>query len=455
LRHRDFRLFWTGTTASEVGNRMATVVVPLLAVVDLHASTFTLGALTALRFTPWLLISLPAGALLERVRRRRVLIACDIAAALLVSSVPVAAWAGLLSIGLVLLVTLLNGAITVLSETGNQAYLPHLLDEEDLAEGNGLLTAGANAAVLVGRGLSGYAVQLLGTPSSLLLDAFSFLVSASCLAGIRRRESGIRSMAPAKGKPAVQQNAAGGTKAEGSTEAAGGAEGAEGADPPVRLMRADIKEGMRFVFGDPYLRPIMLWATVTNFGLTGYQALSVPFLVSVVRVSPALIGLLLSSSGAGAIVGSLSARWMAGKFGTARVFLGVAFLAEPPVLLVPLTHRGLGLLLLAAGTLILFVGLGMSNVFTYSFRQAYPPPGMRARTTATSWFLVNGVYPLGALLGGALGTWAGIRNGIWISLALMLLGNVFLLATPLWRHRDLPSQSRRISPSGPISPSGR
>lgn len=408
LRQRAFRLFWIGETTSELGTRMANVAVPLLAVTALHASTFTVGLLTAVEFTPWLLVSLPAGAVLDRVGRRQVMIICDVTAAVLFATVPVAAWTGTLTIAQVLAVALLTGTVAVFFQTAYQAYLPDLLPPGDLAAGNALAETSANAAVLGGPGLGGYVVQALGAASSLLFNAFSFLVSAACLGG---------------------------------TAPQAHARMAQPAQPGVSL-RKDIGDGVRFVFRDGFLRPMTIWAAVTNFGLAGYEALMVVFLVRVIHADAGLIGLLLASSGAGAITGSLAAARVTARLGTARGFLLTVFLAQPLILLIPLAGNGPRLAFFVAGGFCSSAGIALSNVIVVTFRQSYPPPGLRARTTATTWFLLNGVYPPGALLGGALGVWAGVRNAIWIMLGVTALANVSLLSRTLRQGRDLPGPPR-------------
>lgn len=407
IQQQAFRLFWIGGTISELGNRMANMAVPLLAVTTLHASTFTVGLLTAVAFIPWLLVSLPAGALLDRVGRRGVMITCDVTAALLFASVPVAAWTGTLTIAQVLAVALLAGTAAVFSQTAYQAYLPDLLPPGDLTVGNALVETSANAAALGGPGLGGYVVQALGAASSLLFNAFSFLVSAACLA---------------RTAPQAQARAA-------------------QPDRPGGSFRKDIGNGVRFVFRDGFLRPMTIWAAVTNFGLAGYDALVVVFLVRVVHAGAGLIGLLLASSGAGAIAGSLAAAWVTARLGTARGFLLTVFLAQPLILLIPLAGNGPRLAFFVAGSFCSSAGIALSNVIVVTFRQAYPPPGLRARTTASTWFLLNGVYLPGALLGGALGAWAGVRNAIWIMLATTALANASLLSRTLRQHRDLPQQA--------------
>jgi MFS family permease len=127
LWHRDFRLLWFGETVSQLGTAMAVVAMPLAAVTVLHAGTFAVTALVAMTWLPWLLIGLPAGAWVDRLPRRAVMVACDLIAVALYASVPLAALAGVLTIGQLLAVGLLGGAAGVLFTTAYQAYLPSLL----------------------------------------------------------------------------------------------------------------------------------------------------------------------------------------------------------------------------------------------------------------------------------------------------------------------------------------
>lgn len=412
LQDRDFRLFWGGKSVSDVGTRAASVAVPLLLVTVLHAGTVTVGLATALEFLPSALILLPAGALLDRARALRgVLIGCDTAGALLYASVPAAACLNVLTTGQVLTVALLAGTAAVVSETGKQAYLPRAFGGPGLDQANALLQASENAAALSGPGLGGFLVQAAGAAMSLLANAFSFLVSAVCLAAVRRRE------------PAPQPGP-------------GQAQG-----PVLSGIRADIAEGVGFVARDPFLRPVTLWAGALNLGFAGFQVLLVPFLVHVVHVGPGTVGVLVASGWAGAVAGALAAGRVARRWGTARVLLACAFLSGPPVLLIPLAGSGARLAFFVAGSVIFYAGLGTSNVITSAFRQKYPPKHMVGRVTSAQWSLLNGVYLPGALLAGGLGNWLGIRTGLWISLGIMTVSGVFLSAPSLWRHRDLPMEA--------------
>jgi Major Facilitator Superfamily len=404
LRHRDFRLFWTGETINQFGSAMATVVVPLLAVVELHATTFEVSLLTTAAFLPWLLIGLPAGAWVDRLPARPVMIACDLISAALYLSVPLVAWLWTLTLAQLAAVVLLGGAANVLFMTAYQVNLTSLVAASQLAEGNAKLQGSASAAALGGPGLAGVAARWLGAAPALLLNAGSFLVSAWCLLRIRT----------------------------------GSAPAATETRPRTRL-RTEILAGIGLVARDSYLRRLTLFGGLANFALDGYAALVIVFLVRVVRVGEAQVGLLMAIPGVGGIAGALIARRAAGRFGSARTLLLSSVGTLPFVLLIPLTARGPRLAFFVVGTLCAVVGIGVSNVIMATFRQAYSPPGMIGRVTATMRFLVLGTGPLGALAAGGLGTWLGVKPAMWIVISLVAVSGTPMLSRDLFVNRDLPA----------------
>jgi predicted MFS family arabinose efflux permease len=412
LAHRNFRLLWIGETVNQFGSAMATVVVPLLAVIVLHASTFEVSLLTASVFLPWLLIGLPAGAWVDRLPARPVMMICDLISAVLYLSVPAAAWLGVLTLAQLTIVVLLGGAANVLFMTAYQVNLTSLVTADQLTEGNAKLQGSASAAALAGPGLAGIAARSLGAAPALLVNAGSFLVSAWCLLRIRTAAA-----SPAR-TPA----------------------------PRTRL-RDEISAGVGLVAGDRYLRSMSLFGGLANFALDAYAALAIVFLVRVVRVGEAQVGLLMAVPGIGGLVGAMIARRAAERFGSSRVLLLSTAGTLPFVLLIPLTERGPRLAFFVIGTLGAVVGIGVSNVIMATFRQAYSPPGMVGRVTATMRFVVFGTGPLGALAGGALGTWLGVRSALWIVLSLVALSAAPLVSRDLLTGRDLPAAA--VQPSAP------
>ena len=401
LWHRDFRLLWAGETTSSTGTAMALVGVPLLVVAALHASTFAVSALTAAEYVPWLLIGLPAGAWVDRLPARPLMIGCDLVSALLFASLPLAAWLGVLTVGQVLAVVLLAGASNVLFSTAYQVCLTGLVDGADLLEGNAKLQGSAQVASVSGRGLAGLAAQAVGYAPALLFNAGSFLVSAACLLAIRTA------------RPAVPRRAT--------------------------TVRAEVAAGARFIVADPLLRRLTIYPAVANMAWAGSSSLLVLFLVRVVGISSAGVGLLMATSGIGGIGGAIAARPAARRLGTARALLLFDLGAELLALLIPLTGRGPAVAWYVAGAAVLSAGSTGGNIIVASFRQSYCPPAMLGRVVASQRFVAFGAIPLGALLAGGLGTVLGVRAALWILLAGFALSGTILLTRVILSGRDLPA----------------
>jgi MFS family permease len=441
LGQRSFRLLWFGETISQLGNAMAVVGVPLVAVIVLHASLFVVGALAAAGWLPWLLIGLPAGAWVDRWPARRVMIACDLVSAVLYASVPVAAWAGVLTTWLVVFVQLAGGAASVLFMTAYQVYLPSLVAPDDLIEGNTKMQGSASAAAFAGPSLAGLAAQVAGAVTALLGNAASFLVSAACL--IRTRPAGAGGAASGAGAAARGGGAGAAARGGGAGAAArgGGTARPRRADRPTTLRR-EIADGLLLVLRDPFLRQLSTFWAAANLALTGYAALLVVFLVRVIGLAPGSVGLLTAVPGAGGILGALLTGRITRRLGTARGLLLSTWCAVPFGLLIPLTGTGWRLGFYVVGALTAYTGIAVGNVIIAAFRQSYSPPGMCGRVTATMRFLIFGTGPLGALLGGALGSWLGVRPALWILLGAVALSGLLLATRALLGRRDLPAAPR-------------
>jgi hypothetical protein len=429
LWQRSFRLLWFGETISQLGNAMAMVAVPLVAVIVLHASPFVVGVLAAAGWLPWLVIGLPAGAWVDRWPARRVMIACDLVSAVLYASVPVAAWAGALTTGLLVVVQLAGGAASVLFMTAYQVYLPSLVAPADLIEGNTKMQGSASAAAFAGPGLAGAVAQLAGAATALLGNAASFLVSAACLVGAGPAR-------PSRAEPPVRPVRSG----RGTT------------------LRREIADGLALVLRDPFLRQLSTFWAAANLALTGYAALLVVFLIRVVGLPAGSVGLLTAVPGAGGIIGALLARRVTARHGTARGLLLSTWCAVPFGLLIPLTGPGWRLGFYVAGALAAYTGIAVGNVIIAAFRQSYSPPGMCGRVTATMRFLIFGTSPLGALLGGSLATWLGVRPALWVLLGAVAASGTLLITRALTGRRDLPASpplARGLVPAGPTAQSPR
>ncbi len=401
-RHRDFRLLWFGETVSVMGNAISGVALPIVALQLLHAGPFVIGMINAASWLPWLLIGLPAGAWVDRLPRRPVMVWANIASLVLVLSVPFAAWMGVLTIVQLLVVALLGGATAVFFGPAYGAYLPSLLPKEDLAEGNAKLQGSAQAAVVSGSGLGGM-VAAVSAVLGLLADAVTFVVSTVCLLAIRTRE-------PAPKAPQER----------------------------TTTLRQEISEGFRFLIRDPYLRILTIGAAVDNVLLSAGHALLVVFLVHTVGASAGMIGLLLAADCLGGMLGAIVATKVSKAIGSARALLLFSLGTTPFGLLIPMTMPGAGLAFFAAGLLIPAAGIVAVNVIGGAFRQGYCPQDMLGRIGTSGAFISFGLIPLGALMGGALGATIGVRETLWMLLAGGAVGKLILLFGPIRKTRDLP-----------------
>lgn len=411
---RDFRLLWVGETVSGLGNSVTVVALPLIAVVELDAGSTAVGALAAAVWLPWLLVGLPAGAWVDRIPKRPLMIACDLVSVAASVSVPLAAWLGALTLGHLVLVALLCGTATVCFNTAYHAYIPIVLDGRDLLEGNARLQGGEAAAQVAGPGAAGLLAQAFGAVTALAADALTFLLSAVCL----RR---MRVVEPA---PAPEERRA--------------------------PLRRQIGEGLRFVAHDRYLRPLVVWAAVINMALMGYQAVRVVFLVRTVGLDQGMVGLLLTGGSVGGIAGALLATGFSRRFGTARGLILLQAVTAPFALLLPMTTGGPGLLLFALGSFLVGLGVSVANIVVGSFRQTYCPPPLLGRVAATVMVTNHSTIPAGSLLGGVLGEAVGYRPAMWIMTGVVAPSWLILAVSPIGRARDLPSTPEPRRAPGPL-----
>ena len=402
LRHRDFRLLWGGETVSELGSQVSLLAIPLLAVRTLHATTFEMGLLTAASTAAFLVVGLPAGVWVDRMRRRRVMVVADLGRMLALGSVPVAYALGGLTLAHLFVVTLASGILTVFFDVAYQSYLPALVGREHLVEGNAKLTGSAQVAAVAGPSVAGGLVQAIGSSAAVAADAVSFLASAAAVTAIRSPEP----------KPQVPQ----------------------GGHP--KLVH-DIGEGLRFVFGNALLRAIAATTATSNLFSGVVAAVEIVFLVREVHASPGVIGLLFSMGGIGGVLGAFVAGPMARRFGGVRAtIIGIG--GNVGALLIPLTMPGVGLLFFGFGTFAIGFSAVVYNINQVSFRQRLCPDRLLGRMNATMRFVVWGVLPIGALIGGVLGSVLGLRPTLWIGAAGEALAGVWLLASPLRSMRDFP-----------------
>ncbi len=413
LRQHDFRQLFIADTISQLGTQVTMLALPLVAVVALKARPFEVGVLAACETLAFLLVGLPAGAWVDRMRRRNVLIVGDVGRAVILGSVPVAWWLGVLHMPQLYIVALATGVLTVFFDVSYQSYLPHLVGREHLVEGNAKLEAVRGVNQIAGPTVAGLLIQALSAPVSILVDAVSFLGSALFVTLIRKRER----------------------RPERSPEAHLGRE---------------IMEGLRFVVGNRLLRAIAMCTGSYNFFSSISGAMLVVLLARTLHMAPGYIGLFFTVSSVGGLVGALSATRLAARWGQGPAIWKTCAYTVPFGLLVPLAQRGWLVWAAAIGAGIGWFGGVAYNVIQVSFRQGLTPERLLGRMNASMRFLVWGTMPLGSFVGGVLGHFLGVRGAVWVGAVGSLFTFLPTLLSPLRHMRELPRAPEE--PAGPPVP---
>ncbi|MET8145527.1 MFS transporter [Sphaerisporangium sp. NPDC005288] len=457
LREAGFRLFWTGQTISLIGSQVSLVALPLLAVLTLDAGPFEVGLLAALGRAPWLLFGLLAGALADRARRRPLLVAADLVRAAVLAWIPVAAWLGVLTVGQLYAVTFVVGTMTVLSEVAAQSFLPSLAAPAQLADGNGKLEVSRASAEAVGPGLGGVLVQAVTAPFAIVADVVSFLLSATLLGRLKVDERTGPGGAHAVSGTGAGAAATAGPGA-GPESVAGPVAGSVAGRSVAGSVAGEMREGLRFVLGHPLLRWNVLAAAVANFFGNILLAILVLYVLTELRLAPAVVGLVLGLGSLGAVLGAAVAQRLIRRAGYGPTLTaGLAVTAAGGLLLAPVDGPyALRVAWAVAALMLLLGGVPLFDVAVVTLRQLITPPRILGRANATMRFLVFGTMPLGALAGGLLGDHAGLRTAVLVAGAGLAVPVVLVLVSPLARLRSHlpPSMAASGRPSDITIPGG-
>jgi MFS family permease len=411
-RHRDFLNLWGAETVSQVGSQITQLALPLVAILVLDASAFQVALLGVIEFAPFILISLPAGVWVDRLRRKPILVTADLGRALLLGSIPVAHWLGLLTIWQLYVVGFVVGVLTVFFDVAYQSYLPSLVSRQQIIEGNAKLEISRSGAQLAGPGLAGGLVQALTAPVAVLVDAISFLGSGLFLFGIKQEER-----AP--------------TRAE--RQAGPG-------------MKAEVLEGLHYVLGHRYLRWIAASTATFNFFSNVIFSVFLVFAVRELGVGPGLIGLIFSLASVGYLLGALLANRLSRRFGVGpTIIIGAA--GSISLLLLAAAPSSNPIPFIVAGLGISSLGIPIYNITQVSFRQAITPERLQGRMNSVMRFVVWGVFPLGSLLGGALASWFSLRFAIWVGAIGISLAVLPVLLSPVRTLREMPEPAEEPLPS--------
>ncbi len=361
-----------------------------------------MGILSATGGASLLLFSLWAGLIVDRVRRRPVMIAADLGRALLLSAIPILALLHVLSITHLITVAACTGVLTVLFDVAYQSYLPSLVCQDDLFEGNRLLSISSSTAEILGPSLTGILVQLITAPIAILLDACSFVVSAISVWLIRMPEP------PAHASP--HEN-----------------------------LREEILGGMKVILAHPLLRALFFRSILAflsmGLGLFTYYVL---FAIRVLGLKPASLGVAIALGGAGSLFGGLLSTRIAHRVPLKRSFFASALLIGCFQFLTPAASLAprFALLLICLHQFFGDFAWTIYYVNETTLRQRVAPPHLLGRVNAAIQLASRGMLPIGALAGGFLGEKIGIVNTLWLGAAGVLISTVFLV--PVTRSKFLP-----------------
>ncbi|MBO2447076.1 MFS transporter [Actinomadura barringtoniae] len=403
-RNGAFRNLWLAHSVSLVGTHVTMLAFPMAALL-LHASALEVSLLAAVEFLPVLLLGLPAGAWVERLPLRPVLIITDLVRAAALVTVPVAYALDLLTMPLLYVVAFAIGLGTLFFDVAQLSLLPGLVEEEQLTSGNAKLETSRSVAQLAGPAVGGVLVQALTAPVALAMDVLSYLASAVFLLRV-----------PATTTEAIVENPEPATKNEG--------------------LRAEIGEGLRFVFGHRLLRPIVLCAGAAELAFAAVLALQVVYAVNVLHLSAGVVGAALAIGNAGGLLGAMLSTPAVERFGPGRALIGSVAVFAAGALMIPMAGGAVGF---GAGLFVVYLGVVLFNVVQTTLCQMATPARLLGRMNATLRFITWGTVPLGAALGGLLVAPLGLRGVLWLAGAITVVSIVPPLFSPVRALMSYPS----------------
>ena len=401
-RHRDFMRLWSAQAVSSIGARVAREGLPLTAVLVLHAPPVALGLLAAARAAPSMIVGILGGTLVDRIRRRPVLIAADLGRAAVLLVVPWAAFNHRLNIAEVFFAAAVIGGLNDLYDIADHAYLPTLVERDLILAANARLSASESAAEIGGPALAGALVSLLTAPIALLANIVTYLASATLLAGIRHREP----------RPS-------GAKA--------------------RISPAGLMAGFAIAWRTPAVRPLMLSEFTSSLFGGGFSALYVIFAIDALKLTPAMLGITVAVGGAGSLIGAALAGPAIRRIGIGPALIVSWGASAAAAMLIPLAAGGprTAMVMLMAAQLIGDSFGTAALIYAKSVRQSLLPVEVLGRVGGAFTSGAGLATVAGALVGGELGGAIGMRPTLIVVAAGMLLALVPLLLSPLPRLRRL------------------
>jgi Na+/melibiose symporter-like transporter len=390
-KSRNFRLMITAVTLSQVGTALSAVVVPFVAVVNLHATPLQVGVLTSLETLGFLLIGLPVGVWVDRHRRRELMLISDLVRFVASAAIPVAWGFGALSLPLLYTVAFTIGICGVLFDTSYIAQMPDIVGLDMMATGFAAVDVTFKSAKVVGPLLGGALVRIIAAPLAVIVDAVSYVVSAILLRSMRVDE-----------------------QIDEVTEDQSG-------------LLADIRAGLRYVLGDATLRLLAVVGATTSIVEAAIAAVQPTFLLRELGVSGVGFGAIVAVGTVAAMVAPAITPSVMERSGEWTALALIPIASMPFSLLMLLAGRGFGVIFYAVGLAALFFGGAVYNIAQVKLRNRISVGAFRGRMNGTIRFFIWGSMPLGALIGGLAAEVIGQRQTLAAACVVLTLAYLPLL----------------------------
>ena len=392
---------WVSETIGAFGRRVTALALPTVAILILNANSFQIGILNGLEDLAFPLFGLLVGVWADRWHRRPMMVYANLGRMIVTASVPVAFLFAALHMYLLFAVAFGTGLFTVFFDIAYQSYLPTLVDRSDLIEANSKLETSQSAALTAGPALAGLLIAAVGAALAIVVDACAYLASAVLIFSIRKSE-------PSPGQKSK------------------------------RSFQAELKDGVRAVFGNSILRRIAACTATLNLGSGIFFAVFLLFAYDQLKLSVIAVGFIFGLGSVGFLIGAFSASAIAQRLGLGRTLALSMVISGFGLAAVPLALYGPPVPILTVVWMVSNIFIPVYNINQISLRQAITPDRIQGRMNATMRTFVWGVLPLGSLIGGILGTQFGFVWTMVIGALLSGCGVVWVSFAPVISIRDVP-----------------
>lgn len=404
FRVRGFVAFWASYTVSGFGTYVTTLTLQVLVLADLGGTAIDVGLINAARWLPYLVLGLVVGALVDRRRRRPLLIGSDLGRAAVLMLIPLLFLLGVLGIPVLLGIVVVVGTLSLVGDAASQSLVPRIVPRAQLVAAHARTDQSDAVSQTAGPLVAGALVSLVGAAAAIVVDAASYVFSAIAIWRVRVEESPARSV-------------------------------------PASKLRGEIGEGLRWVYGHRVLGPMSIGTHAWFFFNSILGTVFTTFALLGLNLTAFQLGVALAGAGIAALLGSSVSLRAGRRWGAGPVVIAsnlVMVVGWTLIALAPATaDRWVVVTILTLGQAFYGLGLGLSNANEMGYRQAVTPDALQARTNTTIRSANRAMIVLGAPLGGVLATAAGYRPALWVAIAGILAATAFLALSPFRTARHV------------------